>query len=76
LPRPLHHLPARTGCVSPAEASIRRPDTPSTTTRRYIEAIAGLSEEDRRKIYEGNARKVYARLGARIDQAAGLSAPS
>jgi 4-oxalmesaconate hydratase len=31
-------------------------------TRRYIDAIPWLSGEDKRKIYEGNARKVYRRL--------------
>jgi 4-oxalmesaconate hydratase len=34
-------------------------------TRRYIEAAA-LSAEDRRKIYEGNARRVYPRLDAAL----------
>jgi len=34
-------------------------------TKRYIESIP-LSEEDRRKIFEGNARRVYPRLGARL----------
>jgi len=32
-------------------------------TKRYIEAAA-ISNEDRYKIYEGNARRVYPRLGA------------
>ena len=31
-------------------------------TRRYIEAASGLSAEDRRKIFEGNTRRVYPRL--------------
>jgi 4-oxalmesaconate hydratase len=31
-------------------------------TRRYIEGARGLSGEDRRKIFEGNARRVYPRL--------------
>ena len=31
-------------------------------TRRYIEATQNLSAEDRRKVYEGNARRVYPRL--------------
>lgn len=31
-------------------------------TRRYIDSIDWLSEADRTKIFEGNARKVYARL--------------
>jgi len=34
-------------------------------TRRYLEA-AGLCEGDRRRIYEGNARRVYPRLDARL----------
>jgi 4-oxalmesaconate hydratase len=34
-------------------------------TRRYIEALA-LSPEDRAMIYEGNARRVYPRLDARL----------
>jgi 4-oxalmesaconate hydratase len=34
-------------------------------TRRYIEAAA-ISAEDRRKIYEGNARRVYPRLDAAL----------
>ena len=31
-------------------------------TRRYIDSIDWLNETDRGKIFEGNARKVYARL--------------
>jgi 4-oxalmesaconate hydratase len=31
-------------------------------TKRYIEAAPGLGSEDRRKIFEGNARRVYPRL--------------
>jgi 4-oxalmesaconate hydratase len=34
-------------------------------TRRYIEAAA-LSAEDRHRIYEGNARRVYPRLDAAL----------
>ncbi|NKF24138.1 amidohydrolase family protein [Solimonas marina] len=34
-------------------------------TRRYIEAAA-LSDDDRHKIFEGNARRVYPRLDARL----------
>jgi 4-oxalmesaconate hydratase len=34
-------------------------------TRRYIEA-ASISAEDRHKIYEGNARRVYPRLDAAL----------
>jgi 4-oxalmesaconate hydratase len=34
-------------------------------TKRYIDALP-LSEVDRRKIFEGNARTVYRRLGARL----------
>ncbi|MFT3763064.1 MAG: amidohydrolase family protein [Pseudoxanthomonas sp.] len=35
-------------------------------TRRYIEASPRFSAEDRRKIYEGNARRVYPRLDAAL----------
>ncbi|HMN78925.1 MAG TPA: amidohydrolase family protein [Burkholderiaceae bacterium] len=31
-------------------------------TRRYIDAARGLTDADRRKIYEGNARRVYPRM--------------
>jgi 4-oxalmesaconate hydratase len=31
-------------------------------TKRYIEASTILSDEDRYKIYEGNARRVYPRM--------------
>jgi 4-oxalmesaconate hydratase len=31
-------------------------------TKRYIEAVPRLREDDKRKIYEGNARNVYGRL--------------
>ena len=31
-------------------------------TKRYIEATGNLSPEDRHKVYEGNARRVYPRL--------------
>jgi 4-oxalmesaconate hydratase len=35
---------------------------PFDDTKRYIDAIPWLSEADRRKIFEGNARKVYSRM--------------
>ena len=31
-------------------------------TKKYVDQVKALSEEDRYKIYEGNARKVYPRL--------------
>ena len=34
-------------------------------TKRYVDAL-GLSEADKRKIFEGNARKVYSRLKTKI----------
>jgi 4-oxalmesaconate hydratase len=37
-------------------------------TRRYIEAVPWLTEADRQKIYEGNARRVYSRLSAQIER--------
>lgn len=36
-------------------------------TKRYIEAL-NLSEEDRYKVYEGNARRVYPRMDARLKE--------
>ena len=35
-------------------------------TKRYIEATQNLSAEDRHKVYEGNARRVYPRLDAAL----------
>ncbi|HKP65837.1 MAG TPA: amidohydrolase, partial [Casimicrobiaceae bacterium] len=35
-------------------------------TRRYIEAAA-ITADERRQIYEGNARRVYPRLDARLN---------
>jgi 4-oxalmesaconate hydratase len=34
-------------------------------TKRYIEQL-GLSAEDRTKIYEGNARRIYGRLSGQL----------
>ena len=33
-------------------------------TKRYVDQVKGLSEENRNKIFEGNARRVYPRLDA------------
>ena len=33
-------------------------------TKRYVDAVRGLSREDREKIFQGNARKVYPRFPA------------
>ncbi|HET9146925.1 MAG TPA: amidohydrolase family protein [Acetobacteraceae bacterium] len=37
-------------------------------TKRYVDAIPWLTEAERRKIYEGNARRVYGRLSAQIER--------
>jgi 4-oxalmesaconate hydratase len=37
-------------------------------TRRYVDQVAALSPENRAKIFEGNARKVYGRLNAYLDR--------
>ena len=37
-------------------------------TRRYVDQVAALSAENRAKIFEGNARKVYGRLNAYLDR--------
>ena len=40
-------------------------------TKRYVDAVPWLTDADRVKIYEGNARKVYPRLDARLKRQAG-----
>jgi 4-oxalmesaconate hydratase len=35
-------------------------------TKRYIEASSRLSAQDKHLIYEGNARRVFSRLDARL----------
>jgi 4-oxalmesaconate hydratase len=35
-------------------------------TKKYVDACAGLTADDRYKIFEGNARRVYPRLDARL----------
>jgi 4-oxalmesaconate hydratase len=37
-------------------------------TRRYVDQVAALSAQNRAKIFEGNARKVYGRLNAYLDR--------
>jgi 4-oxalmesaconate hydratase len=37
-------------------------------TKRYIDSITWLSDEDREKIFEGNARKVYSRIDRRASR--------
>jgi 4-oxalmesaconate hydratase len=37
-------------------------------TKRYVDQLKSLSEENRKKIFEGNARKVYGRLNAVLKQ--------
>jgi 4-oxalmesaconate hydratase len=39
-------------------------------TKRYIDQVSGLSAEDKHKIFEGNARKVYSRLNKRVPASA------
>jgi 4-oxalmesaconate hydratase len=34
-------------------------------TKRYVDGVPGLSEADKQKIFEGNARKVFSRLKAK-----------
>jgi 4-oxalmesaconate hydratase len=35
-------------------------------TKRYIDAVPWLTDQDRYMIFEGNARAVYPRLGAKL----------
>jgi 4-oxalmesaconate hydratase len=39
---------------------------PYDDTRRYIEGTAHLGAEERRLVYEGNARRVFPRLDAQL----------
>jgi 4-oxalmesaconate hydratase len=34
-------------------------------TRRYVDQVTALSADDRHRIFEGNARRVFGRLGQR-----------
>ena len=38
-------------------------------TKKYVDAIKELSDEDRTKIFEGNAYKVYPRLAKKLAKA-------
>jgi 4-oxalmesaconate hydratase len=42
---------------------------PYDDTKRYIEASTLLSSQDKQQIYEGNARRVFSRLDARLKAA-------
>jgi 4-oxalmesaconate hydratase len=44
-------------------------------TKRYIDAIGWLGEDDREKIFEGNTRHVYPRLAKRLGQQAAAAPP-
>jgi 4-oxalmesaconate hydratase len=37
-------------------------------TKRYVDQVRGLSEQERYKIFEGNARRVYPRLDKLLTQ--------
>ena len=37
-------------------------------TKRYVDQLKGLSDADRKKLFEGNARRVYPRLDALLKQ--------
>ena len=43
-------------------------------TRRYVDQVQALSAEDRHKIFEGNARRVFPRLGNRSARAVNAAA--
>jgi len=43
-------------------------------TRRYVDQMDALSAEDRHKIFEGNARRVFSRLGSRSAREVNASA--
>jgi 4-oxalmesaconate hydratase len=43
-------------------------------TARYVHQVTGLSDQDRWKIFEGNARKVYGPLNSYLERRERLSA--
>jgi 4-oxalmesaconate hydratase len=43
-------------------------------TKRYLDQVSWLSPEDKHKIFEGNARRVYSRLSARLAPAPAAAA--
>ena len=43
-------------------------------TARYLHQVVALSDQDRCKIFEGNARKVYGRLNSSLERRERLSA--
>jgi 4-oxalmesaconate hydratase len=40
-------------------------------TKRYIDAASSISDADRKKVFEGNARRVFPRINVRLPVAAG-----
>jgi len=44
-------------------------------TKRYIDQLPDLSDNDRCKLFEGNARRVYPRLDAQLKKRAAASSP-
>ena len=40
-------------------------------TKPYVDGVSGLSQEDKKKIFEGNALKVYPRLSDRLQATRG-----
>lgn len=50
---------------------VKDPDTGDwvDNTRPYVEAIEWLTDDDRHKIFEGNARRVYSRLSKSLEPA-------
>jgi 4-oxalmesaconate hydratase len=40
-------------------------------TKRYVDAVTAIGESDKRKVFEGNARRVFPRIDARL-RSAGL----
>lgn len=54
----------------------RDPDTGEyfDDTKRYVDACSHLTDEERHKIFEGNARRVYPRLDALLNRRAGATA--
>ena len=61
---------SRRRCWAASRRSIRRRAAWFDDNKPCLDALGWLTEDDRRKIYEGNVRKAYPRLNAALERRA------